>query len=183
VIPDSETTMKKLLTIDDLIAAFIEEAKFRDAHQDLSLYYKKRLDLLKKLFQCDLKKRQKELDQVSNTRKEQRATQSTEKLYEISGSGTVTFFEHCIGAFNGTKSPFKMAVYLEGMPPKIVRKLEEQYGKKIGTHEQELNRLNRLLIKEVLKYLLPGIEKKEIPEAKLFEMGLPKEEPDPDDYW
>jgi hypothetical protein len=175
--------MKKLLTIDDLITAFIEETEFRDAHQDLSLYHKKRLDLLKTLFQGDLEKRQKELDRIWNARQQQRTTHSTEKLYEISGSGTVTFFDHCIAAFNRTKSPFKMGVYLEGMPPKIVRKLEKEYGEKISTHEEELNQLNQLLMKEVLKYLFPGIEKKKIPEAKLFEMGLPKEEPDPDDYW
>jgi hypothetical protein len=69
------------------------------------------------------------------------------------------------------------------MPPKVVRELEKEYGEIIRAHERELNQINRVLIGRTLKYLFPGIEKKKIPEAKLFERGLPKEAPDPDDFW
>lgn len=70
-----------------------------------------------------------------------------------------------------------------GMPPKIVRELEAKHGKGLRAHEQELNQMNRLLMKEILKYLFPGIDQKAVLEARLFEMGLSRDEPDPDAYW
>jgi len=38
------------------------------------------------------------------------------------------------------------------------------------------------LVEEVLKYLFPGIEDRKVKAARLYEMGLPTEEPDPIDY-
>ena len=173
----------KLLTIDDLITGLINEPNFRDAAESLSVYHKKKLDILKQLFGCDLQKRQAELDQQARSRNKRRqGSKLTEEFYEISGEQTVMFLENCIKVFRQTKSPFQFTVYLEGMPPKIVRELKKEYGESISAHERELNEINHKLIRRTLEYLFPGIEKKTIPEAKLFEMGLPKEEPDPDDY-
>ena len=172
----------KLLTLDDLITALINEANFRDAAEPLAVYHKTKLAILKQLFGCDLQKREAELDQEARRKKPRRGSQLGEEYYEISGKQTIMFLENCINAFRQTKSPFRLTVYIEGMPPKIVRELEKAYGENISAHERELNQINRLLIGRTLKYLFPGIEKKKIPEAKLFEMGLPKE-PDPDDFW
>lgn len=105
---------ERVLTVEDVITAFIEEAKFRGAHEDLMLYHGKKLDLLKQLFRCDLEKRKKELgNQEAKRNRIQRNLRSSENLYEVSGEGTLRFFEHCIAALCQNKSPFNMGVYLE----------------------------------------------------------------------
>jgi hypothetical protein len=173
----------KLLTLDDLVMALINEVDFRNAAEPLALYHTKKLAILKQLFGCDLQKRGTELDQEARRKKRRQGSELSEEYYEVSGEQTIMFLENCINAFRLTKSPFRCAFYLEGMPPKVVRELEKEYGEIIRAHERELNQINRVLIGRTLKYLFPGIEKKKIPEAKLFERGLPKEAPDPDDFW
>jgi hypothetical protein len=176
-------SMQRFLTIDDLIDAFIEEFRFRNAHQDLRDYYTQRLDLLMKLFKCDLDKRRRELDEILLRRMQRDNSRSLSTRHDINGTGTIVLLENCIAAQSRTKSPFRMTVYLESAPPKIVRELEKKYGRRVNEHEQALDQLSRLVAKEILKFLFPRIDRKKIPQAKLFEMGLPKEAPDPDDHW
>lgn len=181
---EENVSARKFLTIDDLIDAFVEELSFRNAHEDLRQYYKQRLHSLMKLFKCDLYKHKVEPDEIAIRGQAQEGPRSSfTKRGDIMRAETIAFFERCLAAQARTKSPFKMGVYLEGAHPKIVSKLEEKYGHEINGHEKELDRLNRVLLKEVLKSLFPGIDKRNIAEAKLFEMGVPKEAPDLDDYW
>lgn len=89
-IAEAAVSNDKVLTVEDLITAFIEEAKFRNAHKDLSGYYKKRLDLLKELFECDLRKRQEKLDKLAKKIREQvRCLDGN--FYEVSGEETIEF--------------------------------------------------------------------------------------------
>ena len=168
------------LDLDDLVTAFIDEARFGN-HDS---YHKKKLEILKDLFDCDLQQRREELDEIQRQKPIPNDDQSAQEYYEISGTETIWFFERCIRAFPQIQSPFA-GRYLEGMPPKLVRDLQTKYERKFAYHEAQLNKLNHLLIKAVLKYLFPGIEKKKIPAAKLYEMGLPQpqEVPDSDDDW
>jgi hypothetical protein len=168
------------LTVDDLITAFIDEARFGNDDS----YHKQKLEILKELFDCDLEKRQEELDEIQRQKPIPDDNQSAEKYYEVSGRDTIWFLERCSRALPQINSPFAVS-YLEGMPPKIVRDLQSKYERKFGYHEARLNSLNHQLIKEVLKYLFPGIERKKIPAAKLYEMGLPQPQAqsDPDDDW
>jgi hypothetical protein len=171
----------KCLTVDDLVTALINEAHFRDAAEELTEYYTKKLQLLKELFCLDPKQSQPRLGHTAAKKRSRRGSQPS-AIDGLGGEEISRFVENCVEAFRRTKSPFRMGTYLEGMPPVIVRDLEHEYGEQISTQERELNRINRLLINKVLMSLFPGIEKKKIPEGRLFEMGLPKEEPDPDDY-
>ena len=93
------------------------------------------------------------------------------------------FFENCIKAFVRLNRPFGSLSILRACLPKSSENWKRSTERTLSAHERELNQINRLLIGRTLKYLFPGIEKKKIPAAKLFEMGLPKDEPDPDDFW
>lgn len=69
------------------------------------------------------------------------------------------------------------------MPPKIERELCQKHGPQIDVKERDLKHLYRQVAVDVLEFLFPGISAKTFPPKRLFELGLPRERPDPMDYF
>lgn len=171
------------LTVDDLVTAFVEYDKYRGCNEEICRYYQKRLEILKSLFECNIEKRAEEFDREFRGRLNENRDRPGEAEYEIQGRLTVIFFEICIGAANKLRNPFHefSAGLLAGMPPKVVRDLHQKYSNGIDECIKILENLNRTLVKEVLAYMFPGIEKRRVKESLLFEKGLPREIPDVND--
>ncbi|PYU90815.1 MAG: hypothetical protein DMG08_16815 [Acidobacteria bacterium] len=126
------------LTVNALIDAFLAWDKYRNAHQDLREYHKKRLEILQSIFGCDVEKRQAELDREAE--KLRRKVSHNEYFYDIDGRATVEFMQDCIRLLNSTKSPFDCKIYLEGKPPKLVRDLRAKHQKEIALLKRTLTR-------------------------------------------
>lgn len=174
------------LTFDDLVTAFLEYDKYKGYHNaEIRSYYEKRLELLKSLFECNIKKRAEELDGIYWARIKGNRSGRGEGEYEVQGGLTVTFFEICIHAANQLTNPFHelSGGLIAGKPPKVVRDLEQKYCDRIEESRKELENINRALVKEVLTYMFPGIEKKRVKESLLYEKGLPREKADICDFF
>jgi hypothetical protein len=152
----------KVLTLDDLISAFIEYHRHQSSHKNLSGYYKKRLELLQALFHCDIENRQKELDKEYQKRRKAGNMEQNEVLYEVNGTLTFDFLNICIRLADQPLDPFKVFLdgLLVGIPPKIEKDLRKKYETKVKGYENKLNLMYRTMIQEVLIYLFPGIETK-----------------------
>jgi len=171
------------LTIDDLITAFAEYEESTHRHEswvEYISYYKQQLMFMQQLFGCDLKKGKKDVD----SRKELKSSDvEAGGRYEFNGRLTVRLFEDCIRLMNVTKTPFDYSGMMEGLPSKISRDLRKKYGDELNQHIEGLDGLYRAIAKEILTFMFPGIESKRIPSSKLYDRGLPKEEPDPVDFF
>jgi hypothetical protein len=169
--------LSKNLTVDDLITAFVEYGQNKDSHEKIEEYYKLQLELMQKLFGVDF------ADFENRIRAKEfpsEHSENLEKYYEFNGFMTVSNFHHCINLLSITKNPFNYGVLLAGMLPKISRDLEEKYDEKSSELIYNLDGIYRDVAKELLVFMFPGIESKQIDGKKLYELGLPKEKPD---YW
>ena len=166
------------LTIDSLIDAYIARDKHKTDHEDLRDYHEKRFQILQELFGCDL-----ETLQVKRSSRPRRTKRKATDKYSDSDSGAIFhFMNNCVRLLNSSKSPFRQGIYLEGRPPQLVIDLSDKYAKKVDDLEGRMDHINREVLKDILIFFFPGIENKRVKASKLYEMGLPKEEPDPIDY-
>jgi hypothetical protein len=72
---------------------------------------------------------------------------------------------------------------MEGMPPKINRDLREKYGEELFGTIDKLENIYREIAKELLVFMFPGIESKQVERKILYESGLPEEKPDLSDFF
>jgi hypothetical protein len=180
---------EQTLTIHDLITGLIEREEWKHAHPDLRDYFSQRAELLCELFGCDVKRRANELDE------ECRANRAASRLrrrndddgeidltvFAVDGRQTNGLLMRCIHLVNQTLTPWSCSP--EGMPPKIERDLRKTHGPALETNAEELRKVYREIIHDLLEYLFPSIGLKSFSESRLLFMGLPPERPDPDDYF
>lgn len=167
--------LDRTLTVDDLINAFVEYEQNKDSLEAIVHYYKLQLELMQKLFNADFAEAE---NRISDKEFPSGLQDNHEKYYEFNAFMTISNFDHCIRLLSISKRPFEYGVLLAGMPPKISRDLEEKYGNKsLGTID-ELDSIYRNIAKELLAYMFPGIELRQIDGKKLYGLGLPEEEPD-----
>lgn len=127
------------LAIDDLATAFIEYDEYKGYNTEFESYYGKKLQLLKRLFECDIEKRAQELDREFRARMVRNRSRRGRAAYEVNGSLTVTFLEISIRAVNQAKNPFREfgGGLIAGMPPKVVRRgLKSHCCMKKGSREK-----------------------------------------------
>jgi hypothetical protein len=178
-----------MLTVDDLITGLIEQERWGNAHPHLRNYFRQRADALCELFHCDLQRRADELDLESEknwaafrrTYKNPLEDELDLSAYAVNGRDTISFLMSCIKLVNQTMTPWSYR--LEGIPPQIERDLSKIYSATLESKVEELKELYRRIILDLLEFLFPSIGSKRFPEAKLFTIGLPRESPDPDDYF
>jgi hypothetical protein len=174
--------LDKTLTIDDLITAFVEYEEYKNWHEsyaELIDYYKTQLKLMQKLFDCDLQKAKEYLDGKQDFNN----FDNPEIHYEFHGGMTVNAFKNCIKLLKSFKSPFDYRGLLAGMPPKICRDLMDKYGENLEQSIKNLESTYRKIAKDLLIFMFPGIESKQINGAILYDLGLPLEEPDIVDFF
>lgn len=167
--------LDKTLTVDDLITAFLEYEENKGSLEKITDYYKLRLDLMQELFGVDFAEAEKRISPKEFPRGQER---NPEKYYEFNALMTISNFNHCIMLLRINKNPFRYGWILAGMPPKISRDLEEKYGDGASATIENLNSIYRDVAKELLAFMFPGVESKQIDGKKLYELGLPEEEPD-----
>jgi hypothetical protein len=167
------------LNLDSLLDAYLAKDKYKSAHEDLRGYHEKRFQILQELFGCDLARLQ--VRPTSRPRNAKR--KATDKFSDSDGGAIVHFMENCARLLNSSKSPFRQGIYLEGRPPQLVMDLSAKYAKKLDDLEGRIDLINREVLKDVLIFFFPGIENERVRASKVYEMGLPREEPDPIDYF
>jgi len=167
--------LDKTLTVDDLITTFVEYEQNKDSLEAIVHYYKLQLELMQKLFNVDFAEAE---NRISAKEFPSELQDNHEKYYEFNGFMTVSNFRHCINLLVLNKNPFSYISILAGDLPKISRDLEEKYGDKSSKFIKNLDDIYRNVAKELLIFMFPGIETKQINEKKLYELGLPEEEPD-----
>jgi hypothetical protein len=174
------TQLSETLTIDDLIAAFVEQEQHKNWHRDLVNYYRKRLSIMQSLFGCELEKGRAELDAKKWRLNPTQVDRET--WYEFNGKETVDLFYDCIRLIAETKTPFDYSGTLAGMPPKISRDLAEKYEQELGERIEKLEDTYRSIAKEILMYMFPGVETRQVSAKAVKEAGLWETEPDWTDY-
>lgn len=175
--------LDKILTVDDLITAFVEYEEYsgyHESHVELIGYYKLQLELMQKFFGVDFAEAKKRI----NARKQPgEHFNNPEKYYEFHAGLTIDAFDNCIKLLNTYKSPFDYRGMMEGMPPKINRDLSAKYDDRLFGTIDNLDNIYRDIARELLIFMFPGIESKRIQRKTLYESSLPEEKPDLSDFF
>jgi len=177
------TKSNKMLSIDDLINAFVEYEEYsgyHDSHVELIGYYKLQLELMQKFFGVDFTEAEK---RINAKKRPSEHFHNPEKYYEYSAGLTIAAFNNCIKLLDTFKSPFDYRGMMEGMPPKINRDLREKYGEELFGTIDKLEKIYREIAKEILIFMFPDIESKQVERKTLYESGLPEEKPDLSDFF
>lgn len=172
-----------MLTIDDLIDAFVEYeeySSYHDSHVELIGYYKLQLELMQKFFGIDFAEAKK---RINARKRPDKHFHNPEKYYEFNAEMTISAFDKCTKLLNAYKSPFDYRGMMEGMPPKINRDLSAKYDDRLFGAIENLNNIYRDIARELLAFMFPGIESKRIQRKTLYESGLPEEKPDLSDFF
>ena len=175
--------LDKLLTVDDLITAFVEYEEYKEYHEsyvELIGYYKLQLELMQKLFGVDFAEAEK---RINAKKRPSEHFHNPEKYYEFHAGLTIAAFNNCVKLLNDFKSPFDYRGMMEGMSPKINRDLREKYGEELFGTIDKLENIYREIARELLIFMFPGIQSKRIDSNKLYELGLPEEKPDLTDFF
>lgn len=153
----------RLLTIDDLVDAYLEAHRWKDAVAPLRDYHATRRDLLEAMFGVSL-------DDVPDTRREER------DRAKVASTAI-----RCVHAASALHLPF--GYYVEGGPGPLEGGLLARHRARIEVSQEGLRAGYRAVVRDALETLFPQATLRVFDEDDLFAAGLPREAPDPDDFW
>jgi len=163
----------KTLRIDDLVDAYLNEARYRVAARDLADYHGQRLRVLSELFGCGFKSTDADHSEVIGGSTDRDATRDREQVASIARA--------CLRKHTTISGPF--GFYMEGCPGPLEQGLLDRHDAKMGDALARFQKELRAIFADCLKVLYPGIEKRKVPVSALVERGVPEEGPDPDEFW
>lgn len=174
-----------VITVDALIDAMIEQRRYRNASPDLSGYHNLRVDPLLIMFGIDIEQRASELNSEARAAISAGTYSLIAPIDQIELSpfqGTIvrSLLNRCLDKAIQTTNPF--FGYAGTVPPRFERNLFAIYGTQLLEYERELAKLYRTILRDVLVYMFPGIERRRFPIEQIYEMGLSRETPNPNDY-
>lgn len=163
----------KMLRIDDLVDAYLNEARYRVAARELADYHGQRLRVLCELFGCGFKCTDADHSEVIGGSADRDAARDREQVASIARA--------CLRKHTTTSGPF--GFYMEGYPGPLEQGLLDRHDTKMSDALRLFQRQLRDTFADCLKVLHPGIEKRKVPLAALIERGVHEEGPDPDEFW
>jgi len=161
------------LRIDDLVDAYINEARYRVAARELADHHGLRLRVLAELFGCDFKSAAADHSEVVGRSADRDVARDREQVASIARA--------CLRKHTTTSGPF--GFYMEGHPGPLEQGLLDRHDAKMSDALARFQKELRATFADCLKVLHPGIEKRKVPLAALIERGVPEEGPDPDEFW
>lgn len=169
----SATPAAKTLRFDDLVDAYINEARYRVAARELADYHGQRLRVLSELFGCGFRSTDADHSEVIGGSADGDAARDREQVASIARA--------CLRKHTSTSGPF--GFYMEGYPGPLEQGLLDRHDAKMSDALRLFQRRLRDTFADSLKTLYPGIENRKVPLAGLIERGVPEEGPDPDEFW
>ncbi len=161
------------LRFDDLVDAYINEARYRVAARELADHHGLRLRVLAELFGCDFKSADADHSEVVGRSADRDVARDREQVASIARA--------CLRKHTTASGPF--GFYMEGCPGPLEQGLLDRHDAKMGDALARFQKELRAIFADCLKVLYPGIEKRKVPVSALVERGVPEEGPDPDEFW
>ena len=165
----STVTVDRILGFKDLVKAYYDCEYYRAAGGDVSAWYDQRLDLLKRLMGFG----------VDDTDRHDRAHGPEEWEAERDESAVQQILNHCLT----DKVPFPFGRYMEGGPGPREQALRDRHERRLDILKSAYAKEMRRLFVTTLVSLQPTVRRRKVRESKLWALGLPREAPEPDDFY
>lgn len=164
------TTTKRVLGFDELVQAFIDDARHHGRGDSVANYHAKRLHLLCEALQCAFIARPLRRDDEDDF--SDAAARDRNDVRSIA--------RDCLRNHAALYAPF--ATGLEGRPGPLEAVVRERNAEPLRAAVQGLKDALQRCFADALRQLEPGLANRTVPEGWLFERGLPKRAPEPDDW-
>jgi len=153
------------LTFDDLVDAYVCEARYRSSAKELAEYHGLRLRVLAESFECDLAPEVSDPDPTEDYDRE-----------AVSDAA-----RSCLERYESIRGPF--AIYMDGRPGPLEQRLRDGHERDIRDAISIYRRALTETFANCLRLLYPGIETRTVAGSALTERGVPLEALDPLDFW